>query len=72
MKVIEKNSSHVSSGAVVGKNIITAGLAFTLSAFTTLRPIEKEQQIIPDREKNSQFNELKIESDAYDMIRKLL
>jgi len=71
METIDKNSSRTSSGAVMGKNIITASLAFTLSTFTTLKPIEKEQ-IIPDAKHQNQYSELKIESDAYDIIRKSL
>ena len=71
MKVMDKDSPSVRSGAVVGKNIISAGLAFTISAFSTLKPMEKEQ-IIPDRKEQNQHNELKIESDAYDIIRKSL
>ncbi len=68
MKVIDRKKS--STGVVTGKNIITAGLAFTLSAFTTLKPMDKGELV--SKKSQSQNNELKIESDAYDMIRKLL
>jgi hypothetical protein len=70
MQVIDRKNSSVSSSAV-GKNIINAGLAFTISAFTTLKPMEQEQ-VIPDKKQPNQFNELKIESDAYDIVRKSL
>ena len=70
MQVIDKNSTSV-NGAIMGKNLISAGLAFTISAFSTLKPMEKEQ-ITPNIQQENQFNELKIESDAYDIIRKTL
>jgi hypothetical protein len=71
MKVMNEKNSSVLRGGVMSKNIITAGLAFTLSAFTTLKPMDKEE-LIPNKKSQNQYNELKIESDAYDMIRKLL
>ena len=70
MKAIDKKNSSVIRGGTMGKNIITAGLAFSISAFTTLKPMDKE--FTPSEKTKSQNNELKIESDAYDMIRKLL
>ena len=69
MKVIDRKKS--SNGVVTSKNIITAGLAFTLSTFTALKPMDKEELVSNEKSQN-QYNELKIESDAYDMIRKLL
>ena len=71
MKISTKKNSSVVRDRVISKNIITAGLAFTLSAFTALKPMDKEE-LIPNKKSQNQYNELKIESDAYDMIRKLL
>jgi hypothetical protein len=71
MKVMDKKNSSLVSGSTMGKNIITAGLAFSISTFTTLKPIDKEE-FAPSKKSQNQFNELKIEIDAYDMIRKLL
>jgi len=69
--VAEKNRPITRNSGTMGKNLITASLAFTISAFTTLKPMDKEE-IIPNKKSQNQYNELKIESDAYDMIRKLL
>jgi len=71
MQVKDKNQSSVNSATLTSKNIISAGLAFTISAFTTFKPMDNEQ-IIPDTKQSNQFNELKIESDAYDLIRESL
>ncbi|RUM69631.1 MAG: hypothetical protein DSZ07_04255 [Sulfurovum sp.] len=72
MKIIIKKKSSVLCDGAISKNIITAGLAFTLSTFTALKPMDKENIISNKKSQNNQYNELKIESDAYDMIRKLL
>jgi len=71
MKVIDKNSSVSSSSSVgVGKSLITASLAFTISTFASLKPVENSDKVAPNTEqKMNQYDELKIESDAYDMIR---
>jgi len=71
MEVITKKNSSVVRDRVIGKNIITAGLAFTLSTVTALKQMDKEN-LIPNKKSQNGYNELKIESDAYDMIRKLL
>ena len=68
---MDKKNSSIVRGGTMGKNIITAGLAFSISAFTTLKPMDKEA-FAPSKKSQPQNNELKIESDAYDMIRKLL
>ncbi|SFV65009.1 hypothetical protein MNB_SV-14-1535 [hydrothermal vent metagenome] len=70
MEIINKKNSLVARNGM-SKNIITAGLAFTLSTFTTLKPMDKGE-LNPNKKNHNQYNELKIESDAYDMIRKQL
>jgi len=72
MKVIDKNSSVSSSSTGVGKSLITASLAFTISTFATLKPVDNSNKTVPNAQKMNQYDELKIESDAYDMIRTLL
>ncbi len=69
MEVIDKKSTTIVGGKI-SRNIITAGLVFSIStASSTFKPIDKGLS-----SKNSQYadRELKIESDAYDLIRKKL
>jgi hypothetical protein len=66
MKIINKNSSSVCSRDVKGKNIIG-----TISTYYTLKPMKKEKTI-SDIKQRYKSNELKVESDAYDLIRKSL
>ena len=70
--VAEKNTLMTKNSGTMGKNLITASLAVTISAFTTLKPMDKEELIPNNKKSQNQYNELKIESDAYDMIRKML
>jgi len=66
----KKKFSAVRSNGV-GKNLMTAGLAFTLSTFTLSKAMEKEESF-SHKKSESEYNMLKIESDAYDMIRRML
>lgn len=69
MEVIDKKSSSIVSGKI-SRNIIAAGLAFSIStASSTFKPIDKASSF---KKSQNQYNELKIESDAYDLIRKKL
>jgi len=67
MQVIERNSSPI----VSKNNSINTGLASTMSAFSTFKPMGKKK-ITTDIKQINQHDELKIESDAYDLIRKAL
>jgi hypothetical protein len=71
MKVMDKKNSSIVRGGAMSKNIITAGLAFSISTFSTLKPMNQEE-FAPSKKSQHQNNELKIESDAYDIMRKLL
>lgn len=69
MKVLNKKDTSTNIG-LMSKNIITASLAFTLSSsFTTFKPIGKVDIASSQKSKN-EYNDLKIESDAYDMLRR--
>jgi hypothetical protein len=71
MQVIDRNHSFVAGTTEMNRNIIGADLAFTTSSPSTSKLMEKEQ-FIPKIKHPNQSHKLKIESDAYDMIRQSL
>jgi hypothetical protein len=78
MKGIDRIDNRLKSGkSIKMKGIVSASIALTLSIFTMEKPIDKPMgkvkfttlELFSENKSIEEDSELKIESDAYDMIR---